>query len=118
MTTETTPNWRIIAEAMKSFIGKQECQCVSTPEYADWETKLASIMEGKTPAERMLYEIFETPEFANNGIAEECERCRLLDQYWQAESDEDGVRTQAESAEDGGRTWLQILTNPPATEEA
>jgi hypothetical protein len=107
MTTETTSNWRIVADAMKSFIGKQECQCVSTPEYAEWETKMAPIMESKTPAERMLYLIFESPEFANNGIAEECERCRLLDQYWQAES-----------AEDGGRTWLQILGNPPATEEA
>lgn len=106
MTTETTPNWRIVADAMKSFIGKQECQCVSTPEYAEWETKMAPIMESKTPAERMLYLIFEAPEFENNGIAEECERCRLLDQYWQAES-----------AEDGGRTWLQILGNPPATEE-
>ena len=83
MTTEPTiTDWQVVANAMKSFIGKQECQCVSTPEYAEWESKTAPIMESKTPAERMLYLIFETPEFANNGIAEECERCRLLDQYW------------------------------------
>lgn len=103
-TTETSPNWRAVADSMKSFIGKQECQCVSTPEYAEWEMEMAPIMEGKTPEQRMLYLIFESPDFPNNGIAEECERCRLLDQYWSLADNED--------------TLTEILTDDIGTGQA
>ena len=90
--SSSNQNWRVIADAMKSFVGKQECQCTSTPEYAEWQTKIAPIMERGTPAERMLYLILEAPEFENAGIAEECERCRLLDSYWNAVDTDNGDR--------------------------
>lgn len=63
----------------RNFIGDQPCECVRTPEYEAWQREWDTKMEPLSTLERYLHHIFaEEPEFENDGIATECERCRLL----------------------------------------
>lgn len=80
--------YRTALKEIKDLISENKCECISTPEYEEYErrrTEYANIAD--TPEERMLRLILSwngDDQMPDNTIEVECLRCRILGVYEKA----------------------------------
>jgi hypothetical protein len=71
--------WRAVAKNLHDYIirTRPPCTCVETEEYIQYRRDLANV---PTPAERLLYAIYNEPD-EDRQVETVCESCEALLQY-------------------------------------
>jgi hypothetical protein len=70
-----------VATGMRALIGTTPCKCVETQEYTDYQDDLRKQLAGKDPFEKLLISISNRSFDPADTLEQECERCRLIDEF-------------------------------------